>query len=508
MNNNTKILFGTFLKLELRDKENSGLKKFIGIIVSYLFAISAISMNSFIGFDKESFAILSFSTGVFLIVFVVLNDFGNIFFLKRHIDSIGSLPVSKAELVKAKFFSAIAYLSIYALVVDLPQTIFYFMYEKNYVESSVFFVSYIFSLFFILGIILFLYTVSVKVFSGKSNFVLYILQFLFFIYVIYISGFSAKKTPGKIDILSLGFVKYTPQFYFAKAINNPLLLSELILLTLGIYILYYFYLRKNYFKISEILYSIKDTIKNKTGKKSIFTGFNEFICDKFVMGNEEKASYMLTLSLVSKSRQLKMKLIPLTFIAPVVCLISVFTGTVMFKPDDLSAGAILTPSVLFTFLMCVKLLISATKIEDENSDDIKWLYSSLPIVSKKRILNANIKFVFANFAMPMALVILLITGFVEDIKYISLNMVFIFSAAYFVVTLFLLFDKTLPYTLESTKFNSVSKFGEIMFLMLIGVVIFVSQIFIFENVIFVIISVLLFFTASVALKKRQFTLIK
>lgn len=68
MNNKVKILIKTFFSLDFRDKENKGKKKFLGIFISYLFANSVLTLNNYIAFNRESFIILSFSTGVFLLV--------------------------------------------------------------------------------------------------------------------------------------------------------------------------------------------------------------------------------------------------------------------------------------------------------------------------------------------------------------------------------------------------------------------------------------------------------
>jgi hypothetical protein len=85
-------------------------------------------------------------------------------------------------------------------------------------------------------------------------------------------------------------------------------------------------------------------------------------------------------------------------------------------------------------------------------------------------------------------------------------MIFLLSATFLLNTIFLISDKIYPFSLESTKYSSATKLGEIFFIMLIGAVVFIAQIFIFENVIFVIISVILLLVISFLLKKKSFTL--
>jgi len=504
VNNKVKILIKTFFSLDFRDKENKGKKKFLGIFISYLFANSVLTLNNYIAFNRESFIILSFSTGVFLLVFVILNDFANLFFTKKHIDVMSSLPIDNSDLVLGKFISAFLYLSVYALIIAIPQVIFFGLYGSNIFEMIMFLAANMCSLFFITGAILILYTASLKVFSGKSNIILYLFQFIFFFYVIFTSSTASRISVEKADLLSQGFIKYLPQFYFAASAGKPLTLAALILLTILLYVIFYFYIKKNYLKISAIIYEQKEKTRGSKSKKSLWIKYNDFMSKIFIRNNEEKASYYLTLNQLSNSKSLKLKFVPLIFLPVIVCLISVFTNTASL-PDAGNAQnglLVITPSISFTFFMCIKLLISATKIEDENSSDTGWMYSSLPINLPGRIKNANLKFITVNFAFPLIIILFCIINFKINLLSSVLNLAYIFSASLFVNSLFLLFDRVYPFSLESTKYNSASKLGEILFIMLIAVGIFVVQIFIFENVIFVVISILLFLVISKVIKRK------
>lgn len=507
MSNNTKILFNTFLKLEFRDTENSAKKKFIGIVISYIFANAVLSLNSFLSYEKSSYELLSFSTGVFLLVFVVLNDFGNLFFLKKHIDALNPLPVSTSELVFAKLSSAFVFLSVYALVIIFPQSVFFYLYDKNVLELISFVLVNVMSLFFMTGIILLLYTISLRIFSSKAGYVIYILQFVFFFYVIFVSSRISHRAIIRGDLMNSEFIRFVPQYYFTLAVSNYLILICLLSVSVLVYYVYYAYLKNNYAALSSIIYTLKEKPQKEKSSKNLYESYNGFICNIFVKENQEKASYLLTASLLRSSKSMRMKIIPLTFLPLIVSLIAVFTDTLMFEPSAGSGNvSVLTPSVFFMLLMCVKLLVSATKIEDENSTGASWIFSSLPVSSVKRILNANIKFVFANFAVPIIIILYAVMIFKTDVIALTSNMLFIFSASYLVITIFFAFDSVMPYSLENTKYNSASKFGEILLIMLTGIVIFVSQIFIFENVIFVLAAVIVFFLISLAIKKKQFTL--
>lgn len=510
MTNSVKILFNTFLKLDFRDRENSGKKKFFGILFSYLFANTVLSFNNYFALQKESYIIVSFSTGIFLLVFVLLNNFENLLFAKNHFGVIGTLPLKNSEIALSKFFSCIVYLSVYALIIVIPQVVLYCFYNTSLTGVTLFFFSGIFSLFFFTGIILFLYTISYKIFSAKSNIILYILQFVFFFYVVAISSLASGVKSGKTDLLSLSFVKYLPQYYFALSVGNPALLAILIVITIFLFVVFFFYLKRNYSEIFSIISESDKKNVNRKNNKSIFKKYNEFVCNTFIRNNEEKASYFLTLNLFSNSKSLKLKIIPLVFLPVIVTLIGIFTNTIVIDSFSLSAGsiAILSPSVTYTFIMCVRLIFSSTKVEDDNSPCIGWIFSSLPVLSVKRIQNANLKFIFANFVLSLVIVLLLLLSFRMEIISLILNIGFLLSSVLFVNSIFLYFDNIFPYSMENTKYNSVSKLGEVLYLILIGTAIFVAQIFIFENVIFVIIAILLFLIFSFLIKQRNFRLIK
>lgn len=508
MRSDFKILLKTFLTLEFRDKENSGKKKFFGIFISYLFANSVLSVNNYFAFNKESYIILSFSTGVFLLVFVILNDFGNLLFAKRHLDIFNTLPLTDSEILLSKFISALIYFSVYAIIIVLPQALFFSLYNGDVTELILFTLADGFSLFCITGLILFIYTISYGLFSKKSNIILYLLQFIFFFYVIAVSSFASRYAMQKTDIFTYGFVKYLPQFYFANSIDKPAVLILLILATVLVYVAYFYYLKKNYRKISSLIFDIKEAAERKKIRFNFFRKYNELIGRWFVKDNEENASYFLTLNQLGNSRTLKLKFIPLTFLPLVVAVIALFSDSYKFisNTGEGSSVLILSPSISFVIIMCSRLLISATKIEDENSPNVKWVYSTLPILSIKKVQSANINFIFINFILPVSIFLFLILSFKFPAYHLLLNMLYLLSASYMINLIFLLSDKIYPYTMENTKHNSASKLGEILFIMLIGVALFITQIFIFENVIFVIISILLFLIISFLLKHKSFSI--
>jgi hypothetical protein len=151
--------------------------------------------------------------------------------------------------------------------------------------------------------------------------------------------------------------------------------------------------------------------------------------------------------------------------------------------------------------MCSRLLITNTKISEENSGEIEWIYNSSPIESKRSFLNGTLKFINLNFIIPASLLITLLLFIRLEIQPVVLNMFYILAFLFFINSVLKLFDNKYPFTLESSKFNSASKFLEILFTIFLGIIVFIIQIFIFQNVIFVLVSIVILSGSTILFNK-------
>ncbi len=167
-----------------------------------------------------------------------------------------------------------------------------------------------------------------------------------------------------------------------------------------------------------------------------------------------------------------------------------------------TAIVILSPTITFTLIMCSRLLISNTKILDESSVNTEWIYDSLPIKEKRFIIKGVNKFIYTAFIFPLIISIAILLSFKADFNVVLYNILYISSGIYFINSVSMLFDKTYPFTFESTKFSSASKFIEVFIAMILGMILFLIQIFVFQNIIFVIISVLIFTIISLLLNRN------
>ena len=72
---NNIILSKVFLKLDYRNSEDSGLRKIAGMIITYLFINTMISLSNYQKFDINAFIFSSLTINLFLLGFVVVSDY-------------------------------------------------------------------------------------------------------------------------------------------------------------------------------------------------------------------------------------------------------------------------------------------------------------------------------------------------------------------------------------------------------------------------------------------------
>lgn len=499
------ILLKTFFKLDFRDKDKSSKKKFLGIIISYLFYNSMLSFSYFATYDSFSFVVLGLSTNAFLLAFVVLNDYGNIFFTKNHIDVINSLPVSGRELFLSKFTSAFIFIGVISLTVLIPQAIFLYFYEHSIgMALSFAALDFLFAIF-ITTFILFLYTLAIMSFAQKANIILYTIQFVFMFFVMYSSSLASRsKGLGKVSVETIAAVHYLPQYLFASGTKNFSYLLLSIGITTASFLLFYFLTANKYFVISENLYKLKSG-KRKFGKIPLLSGYNDFICLRFTRNNTQAASYNLIRNQIRNSRTLKLRYVPLMLVPMIFALIGVLMNSkeylVFHSKSIITEIDILSPSILITLIMCTRLLITNTKTVEENSGDINWLYDTLPLENKADVRTGVLKFVYFSIIIPITLLMFLILCFRVEPMALGVNFVYILAFLFLINSAMAYFEKNLPFSLEASKYDSANRLLEVLLTIILGIVVFVIQIFVFQKIITIIISIIFLFLISIILIK-------
>lgn len=502
-----KQLFQLFLKLDFRDKEKGSKKKIMGIMLAYVFSNSFISMNNYNGFDEFSFAVLSFSVNIFFISFVVLNDFDSLFLLKNNFNSLAMLPVKQKDFFAAKFASASLMIFVFFTCSSVSQLVFFYLFSHNAVNVILFFFCSLLFNFTFMGLLLLLYAIALEKFTSKSNSIVYILQVVFFMFVMYSSTAASKAFKlGKNSIMDIEFFRYLPQVFFAKGIYNPLLIPVLLFITGVVYFGVYKFMSTNFFSLHNKVIS---TEKKKTKRKFNFDFWQNFVHKHILRNNVQKASYDLLGHSLRNSKFLRTKYFPIMLFPIIFSVLGVVVG-----PDFLllsgskisssigSAFLLLSPTITFMTIISVRMMYSNSRISDEGSPGSEIIFNVLPIENPHQLNLGIIKFIYANFYFPVLILMTALLLIRIDLTTILVNLAYLTSAIYLLNTIFLTIDKRLPFSLESSKFNSASKFGEVLFNMLLGILIFIIQIFVFQNVIFVSGAIVIFLGVSFLINRN------
>ncbi len=505
-------LLRTFFLVEIRDKNNAGLKKFAGTLAIYLFVNSMLSFGYYRAFNEKSYVILSFSSILFLLSFIVLTDMGNLFFSGRHRELLRSLPLRNEDLMLSRIISSFTFLSILITAALVPQVIFFYKYSESIFRCISFAAAEFLFAYLIIGLEIIMYSVAVKFLKSRATLLINLMQVLFFVFIFYSTSLSSGKSGVKSlltreDISQSQFVKYIPQTLYAGALDDNLRFALCFAITAAVFAFLFIFLKKNQDDIADSFAAI--SVKpEKTTKISILNRYSSALEKLLLKDNVETAGFKLAQNQIGNSKFLKMKFFPV-FLMPVVVVITgvamnissliIFDGSKNFITTSI---IMISPTVTFTLIMCSRLLMSNTKILDPASSETMWIYETLPVENTKKILTGTAKYIHAYFVLPAVVIVIVLLTFKIDFTAVFTNLLFISSGIYFINSVNLLFDKTLPFTLESSKFNSISKVTEILFSILLGMLLFFIQIFVFQNIIFVLISIVILIAAAILINRN------
>jgi len=503
LNRDNIILTKLFLNLDFRNSGDSGFKKLIGLIISYLFVNTMISVNSFQRYDMNVFMFMALTINLFLIGFLVISDYPNLFFANKYSGFIQSLPVSEENIFVSKTLSAFAYLSVYPFVISLPPSVFIYFYNHNVADSLLFvFISFLFS-YFIISLVFFLNSLVVIKSKGKSKILIFVFQIVFVSFVFMINKYSGKNS-GRIDFLTLDYVKYFPQYYLVLVFKNGIYILPYIAITFLLLFFNFKYFKNNYYYLSEIINSSK--VVNE--KKKRFFAFNLSFVEKLILrNNTERASFHLTKNLFQANSILKLRLIPVLLLPLIATAIAVFSDdkdmliiSGLNKLSDFEVY-VLNPSITITLIMAARLVYSNTKISFEGDENVQSMYSLLPISGKFNLLNGVSKFVNLYLILPVSLLTLGLVLFRIQSVDVFVNYLYLFAFVSLANTLFMRYDNVYPFSVHSTKFNNSTKYFQLLWAVLLGVVLIASQIFLFKNIIFIITAIFVILAVKVLLNK-------
>lgn len=500
------VLLKYFIKLDYRDKDQKSFKKFIGIIVSYLIGTAGLSVNYYINFDSLSFVVLCFTMNTFMLTFIAMGEYPQLFFAKEQNELIQTLPVGKNVFIASKFVSAFLYLLTFAYVLTLSQSVFFYFYDRNFLKIFIFLLINISSTLFFASILLILYSFALKIFSEKGTYILFIIQFLFFGLILYSTSIGSKAVEMHSNtIMNNEFVKYMPQRYFAEGVNNYAYAFAGLLSTFFIMFLLLKIITAYFHEIYNTLYLIKS--KNKSlSKFRVLDSYSDFISGIFVRDRVEKSGFELAKNLVTGSKSMLLRYLPLAIAPLIIALIGLITGneslTFIIRDSEGLVIPVLSPSITMIILIMSRMFISNLQIADENSNEVNWIFESLPLESPARIFTGSFKFIFYTFILMPAIFITIILLIKYPAEYVLINIIFIITFTLFAMTLSFLLVKNYPFTLESNKINSASKMIDVFISVIVAIIIFVLQFFIFQNYTYIFISIITILALNFLITKQ------
>ncbi|MDZ4712023.1 MAG: hypothetical protein SGI89_06815 [bacterium] len=509
-----RSFFSLFQKLDYRDRENSGKKRLAGILAAYLFSNTILSYSFSITFDERSFVILSLTSNLFLLSLIVLTDFANLFLAAREKDLFKTLPVKGSEIFTAKFISAFVFLLFFILSASIPQAVFFYLMNHDISMTIAFLLTEITFGYFATGIIVLAYVLILKLLKSRASIMISIMQVLFFVFIFYSSTLSSRSSSRMLhlreSILKYDFVNYLPQTLYSNSVYDIRYFILCVFLSFTVYLVIYLILSKNYFSLLETL-STFNKRKAAVKKDGQFEFIKKFIYRYILKDNTERAAFMLTKNQLTNSKFLRTKYIPIVFMPMIVAVIGLVSGisnllflniastSLSFVKTDL---LIMSPSITFTLLMCSRLLITNTKILDNETTGTEWIYESLPVSCRKDFVTGTNKFIYVVFIVPVLLILFFLLSIKGDPGLVALNILFVGSGMYLINSVTTSFDNTYPFSLENSKFNSASKFLEIFISIILGIILLLIQIFVFQSIIFVAAAIFVFIITAILLNRK------
>lgn len=482
---NNIILSKVFLKLDYRNSDDSGIRKLIGMIITYLFINTMISLGNFQKFDINAFIFSSLTINLFLLGFVVVSDYADLFFSPKHSLVLAGLPIKEENIFVSKVSSALIYLSIYPFVVSLPPAVYVYFYNHSISESLLFvLISFLFS-YFVIGFLFLVNSIIIIKSKTKNRALVLIMQIVFVAFIFSMNKYSSSNAG---NLFNLSYIKYLPQYYLLLGFYNVYYLLIFVVITLLLFVFIYIFLKHNYFRISGLINNISSSSERRR-----FLSFNiDGLVGIVLRNNLEKASFNLVKNHLRNTSILKFRLMPVLILPIVATAITVLSGMNQMLFISVMTGTgpfVLSPAISMTFIVSSRILLTNLVIGFDEDENITSLYKSLPVKSIFDFKNGILKFVYVYFVIP----VLILCGIIITIKIQSAdvfyNLLYIFLFIVLMNTLFAKLDKHFPFSIPVSKFNNSSKYLQILISLLIGIMFVVSQIFVFVNFMFFIITI-------------------
>jgi len=445
---------------------------------------------------------LGLTLKMFFIGFAVLGDFSNLLFSKPFSEILEMYPFGNRELVFSKIVSTFIYLLYFGILMLIPQSVFVYFAGNDISVVFKFLINGLMFDVFILSLFILLYSIAIYLLAEKTSALLFLFQISFIALIMYLSG-RPRVSGVKNTIFENPVYHYLPQSVFSKAVFDLNFFFIGFGLVFVFTLINYIYLSRNYYSISSKLLDLKPKKERLNYALPLIVLYEKFTA-YFLKNDIERAFFGLMKNMFVKSKTIKLRMIPILFIPVVIIAVGLINNRpegIIIDSNDSGffssfAFKILSPGITITYIMSIRLLISNIKIADESLTDVRWVYETLPMKSNKASFNGAVKFIYLNFVLPLTVLSILILSFKIGFIDLLINYVFIFTMGNLFNLILRKFDSDYPFSVENTKLNSTGRVLEVFLTVAIGLVIFGIQIFIFKNVVYILISLIVIFGVS------------
>ncbi len=501
------------LKLETRSKTGSG-KKMLYLNISYFIPgvfLPWLLLKQNADPTGFQFSFLLFLFYTLILSFTVITELDNLIISKTEAEILQAMPIDSRVLINAKMYMITRYLLLLSLPLLVPGSVYYYFLMRSFPRALLFFVSAFMICFFVINLLILLYTAALRIFRAKSigsytmffQMAMIIVLIMAYQFVSFgITGKPGSNVNGYISALQAkGIINYFPQAWFAflAARNQYLpefgLFAKLILPPLITILSYYslkMYLDANYEFIRDKYVNSKILNENVRTKSRffIFSMISDFIQNVYLRNNAERSSFGLIRSLFYKDKTVRLAILPMIII-PIGLAVFALVTNQLPAPFDRSYFEI-KPVFHISLMLCVLVVLNTAIIGTKvtNFPGVAWIYDSYPITSHRNFRNGFRKFFVIYLLIPIYTGLGIIFIIKIPMHQALLHTVFIFAAANLYNSLYNLISRALPFTKENTLINSFQRMTSIIYPFLFGIVIVMVQLFVYKSMITTLIALL------------------
>ena len=505
------------LKLETRSKSGSN-RKLLLLNISYLIPgmlLPWILIKQNTDPSGFEFVFVTYLFFTLILAFTIITELDNLVISGSESEIFSSMPIEDRLFVSAKMFMLLRYLIFLCIPLLVPGSIYFYFMMKSFPRAFLYFVSGLMLSFFIVNILILLYSAALRIFKSKklSTYTL-AFQLLMILSLILGYQFIAFGMTGRTSIneymnvlQKTGVINYLPQAWYAllPARNNYVpgftLMFKVFLPILICYLSYFslkLYLIENYGVIREKFLNARtfEPALNNKQRFLIFQILNDFIQNVYLRNNLERSSYGLMISLYKSEKTVKLAIWPMIIIPVGLAFFALLADQlpVPFEHSFFDERPVFHISILIAVLVSLGTAMTAVKLTNEQG--ASWIYDSYPVESIKHFKNGFRKFFVINLLIPVCVSIGLIFIIKIPLHFAIIHTLFIFAAANLYNSIYGLLSKKLPFTRENTLLNSMQRMTGIIYPLLYGIGIVLIQLFAYKGVITSMITILALFTIN------------